>query len=78
MTVDELQALACETMEYKEAMVNLTIINLTLSQSLTQAREIIFVLSNQLQALQAQNNPKKPATEKPAMDKKTRDNNSNS
>ena len=36
-TVDVLQSLACAAMEDKEAMANLTSINLTLSQSLTQA-----------------------------------------
>ena len=36
-TVDALQALACAEMEYKEAMANLTRINLTLSQSLTKS-----------------------------------------
>ena len=51
-TADALQALACSEMEDKEAMANLTIINLTLSQSLAQAQETIFVLSKQLQALQ--------------------------
>ena len=50
-TVDVLQSLACVAMEYKEAMANLTSINLTLSQSLTQAQETIFVLSKQIQAL---------------------------
>ena len=39
MTADALQALVNVTMEYKEAMENLTIINLTLSQRLTQAQE---------------------------------------
>ena len=36
-TADALQALACTATEDTEAMVNLTSINLTLSQSLTQA-----------------------------------------
>ena len=35
-TADALQALACAAMEDKEAILNLTSINLTLSQSLTQ------------------------------------------
>ena len=59
-TVDALQALACAAMEDKEAMANLTSINLTLSQSLTQAQETILVLSKQLQALQVQ--AKTPST----------------
>ena len=46
--MDELQALACEAMEDKEAMANLTSINLTLLQSLTQAQETMLVLSKQL------------------------------
>ena len=50
-TVDTLQALACAAMEDKEAMANLTSINLTLLQSLTQSQEIILVISKQLQAL---------------------------
>ena len=40
-TADTLQELACPEMEYKEAIENLTSINLTLSQSLTQAQETI-------------------------------------
>ena len=36
-------------MKEKEAMVNLTSIYLTLSQSLTQAQETILVISKQLQ-----------------------------
>ena len=50
-TADALQALACAAMEDKEAMENLTSINLTLFQSLNQAQETILVLSKQLQAL---------------------------
>ena len=45
---DVLQALTCAAMEDKEAMANLTSINLTLLQSLTQAQETILVLSKQL------------------------------
>ena len=45
-------------MEDKEAMENLTSINLTMSQSLTQAQETIMVLSKQLQALQTQEKAK--------------------
>ena len=48
---DALQALSCAAMKDKEAMANLTSINLTLSKSLTQAQEKILVLSNKLQAL---------------------------
>ena len=39
-------------MEDKEAIENPTSINLTLSQSLTQAQEKILVLSKKLQVLQ--------------------------
>ena len=53
-TLDALQALACAEMEDKEGMENLTSINLTGSQSLTQSQETILVLSKQLQALQVQ------------------------
>ena len=76
MTADALQALKNETMEYKEAMVNLTRINLTLSQSLNQAQETILVPSKQLKSLKANINAKKTATEIPATDKKTRGKNS--
>ena len=44
MTTDALQALVCAEMEDKEAMLNLTIINLTLYQILNQAQETILVL----------------------------------
>ena len=47
--------------------------NLTLSHSLTQAQETIFVLSKQLQALQDQSKAKKKTTKKHVMDKKTRE-----
>ena len=50
-TADTLQELACAAMEDKEEMENLTIINLTLSQILIQAKETILGLSKQLQAL---------------------------
>ena len=60
-------------MKDKEAMANLTSINLTLSQSLTQVQEIILVLSKQLQALQVQTKAKTPNTNKIALDKKTKD-----
>ena len=70
MTADALQALANKTMEDKELMENFTRINLTLYQRFNQSQYKILVLSNQLQTLQAQMNPKKPATEKPETDKK--------
>ena len=69
---DTLQALACTTMEETEAMVNLTSINLTLSQSLTQAQETILVLSKQLQALQVLTK-KTQYTKRTALDKKAKD-----
>ena len=53
-------------------MAKLTNINLTLSQSLTQAQETILVLSKQLQALQVQTKTKTPATKITALDKKPR------
>ena len=76
-TADALQALSCAAMEDKEAMVNLTIINLTLSQILTQAQETILVLSKKLQALQVQKKTKTPATNRTSLDKKTKDAKSN-
>ena len=76
MTANVLQAITCAAMEDKEEMANLTSINLTLSQSLTQAQETILVLSKQLQALQSQSKAKKPSTKKPVFEKKTRDNKS--
>ena len=45
MTEDELQSLENATIEDKEAMENLTIIILKLSQSITQAQEAILELS---------------------------------
>ena len=72
-TADALQALACAAMEDKEAMVNLTSISLTLSQSLTQEQEKILVLSKQLQALQVQTKAKTPATKRTSLDKKTKE-----
>ena len=51
MTADELQALEYAAIEDNEAMPNLTRINLTLYQSLTQAQETILLLSKNLQAL---------------------------
>ena len=52
---------------------NLTSINLTLSQILTQAQETILVLSKQLQALQVHTKSKKPSTKRTALDQKTKD-----
>ena len=72
-TMDALQALACTAMEDNEAMSNLTSINLTLSQSLTQAQETILVLSKQLQALKFQTKSKTPTTKRTALDKKTKE-----
>ena len=68
-----LQALACAEMENEEVMANLTSISLTLSQSLTQAQEKILVLSKKMQALQVQTQKKTPATNRTALDKKTKD-----
>ena len=48
MTADMLQALACVAMEEKEAMANLTRIDLTLSQILMQEQGTILVISKQL------------------------------
>ena len=70
MTADALQELANETMEDNEATGKPTIINLTLSQSLTQAQETILVLYMQIQTLQAHINSKKPEINKPETDKK--------
>ena len=71
--MDVLKALACAAMEYKEAMANLTSINLTLSQSLTQAQETILVIYKQLQALQVHTKAKTPSTNRTALDQKTKD-----
>ena len=54
-------------------MDNLTSINLTLSQSLTQAQEKMLVLSKQLQALQVHTKAKTPSTKRTALDQKTKD-----
>ena len=43
-TADALKALACAAMEDKEALANLTSINLALSHILTQAQENILVI----------------------------------
>ena len=70
--MDALQALACAAMEDKEARSNLTSINLTLSQSLTQAQKKLLVISKQLRALQVYTKAKTSATKRTALDKKTR------
>ena len=72
-TADALKALACASMEDKEAMANLTSINLTLSQSLTQSQETILVLSKQLQALQVHTKAKTPFTKSTALYQKIKD-----
>ena len=76
MTTDGLQKISCAAIEDKEAMANLTSINLTLSQSLTQAQKTILVISNQLQELQAQLKAKKSTTEKLVLYKNKRENKS--
>ena len=53
MTAYALQAFANETMEDKEAMENLTSINIKLSQSLNQVQEATLVLSKHLRTIQA-------------------------
>ena len=70
--MDALQALACAAMEDKEAMENLTIINLTLSQSLNQAQETISVLSKQLQVIQVHTKANTSSTKRTALDPKTK------
>ena len=72
-TADVLKALACAEIEDKEAMANLTSINLTSSQILTQAQETVLMLSKELQALHVQTKKKTPATKRIARDKKTKD-----
>ena len=54
-------------------MANLTSINVTLSQSFTQAQETVLVLSKQLRALKFHTKTKTPATKRTALDKKTKD-----
>ena len=68
-----MQALACAAMEDKEAMVNLASINLTLSQSLTQAQEKILVLPKKLQALKVHTKENTPYTNRTVLDQKTKD-----
>ena len=57
-------------MEDKEAMANLTNINLPLSQILTQAQEKMLVLSKQLQALQVHTKAKTPSTNRTAQERR--------
>ena len=64
MTVDVLQSLVNATTKDKVATANITRINTTLYQSLTQAQEAILVLSKQLKTLQAQIKTEKPETKK--------------
>ena len=71
--MDVLKALACAAMEYKEAMANLTSINLTLSQSLTQAQETILVICKQLQALQVHTKSKTSSAKRTTLDQKIKD-----
>ena len=70
MTLDALKSLANSKMEDKEAMSNLTRTNLTLYQRLNKSKEEILVISKQLKAIQSQMKSKKPAADKPAMNKK--------
>ena len=60
-------------MEEKEAMANLTSINLTLSQILTQEQETTLMLYEQLQAIQVHTKAKTPPTKRIALDQKTKD-----
>ena len=57
-------------MEDKEAMENLTRINLTLSHILAKSQEKIWVLSKKLKRLQAQTKTKTPSTKITSLDKK--------
>ena len=54
-------------------MANLTRINLTLSQILTQAQEKILVISKQLQELKTQAKANTTTIERPVPDKKTKE-----
>ena len=54
-------------------MANLVSINLTLSQSLTQAQDKMLVIYKQLQELQVHTKTKTPATKIIALDQKTKD-----
>ena len=60
-------------MEDKESTKNLNIIDLTLSQIQTQAQEKILVLYKQVEVLQTHANAKIPTSERPVMDKKTKE-----
>ena len=71
--MDALQVLICAAMEDKEAMEYLTSINLTLSQSLTQAQETVLVHSKQLESLQVHTKAKTPATKIKGLDNKTKE-----
>ena len=72
-TADALQALTFTAMEDKEKMENLTSINLTLSQIITQVQETIFVLSKQLQAIQLHTKAKTQAKNRKEPHKKAKD-----
>ena len=54
-------------------MADLTSINLTISQILTQAQETILVLYKKLQAIRVQTKAKKPETEIPATKNNTKE-----
>ena len=56
-------------MEDREAMENLTSINLTLYQSLTKSQEKVLVLSKQLQALKVQTKANTTPTKRTEIDK---------
>ena len=71
--MDALQALACAAIEDKEAMANLTSINLTLSHSLTQSQDTILVIYKQLQAIQVHTKAKTPSTKRTTLYQKTKD-----
>ena len=73
---DSPKYLANGTTEYKDAMENLTSINLTLSQNLDQAQEAILALYKQMHAIQTHMNNKKTTTEKPVTDNNKRYNKS--
>ena len=60
-------------MEYKEAMVDLTSISLTLSKILNQSQETMMVISKQIQALQTQAKSKTQTTEIIVLDKNTKE-----
>ena len=72
-TANALQALAFEEMEDKEAMANLTSINLPLSQSLMQAQEKILEISKEIQALHTHEKAKIPTAEIPLLNNNTKE-----